>query len=62
MTMATESAAAERERTRVVLQVVQPGLLGLMDSAASTLAPLFAAATLTERARAAGVGACGAAR
>ena len=30
-----------------VLQVIQPGLLGLMDGSVSTLAPLFATATLT---------------
>src|SRR6202140_540868 len=30
-----------------VLQKVQPGLLGLMDGAVSTLAPIFAAAGLT---------------
>jgi erythrin-vacuolar iron transport family protein len=33
--------------SRVVLQVVQPALLGLMDGAVSTLAPIFAAAGLT---------------
>ena len=32
---------------RMILQVVQPGLLGLMDGSVSTLAPLFAAAALT---------------
>jgi VIT1/CCC1 family predicted Fe2+/Mn2+ transporter len=32
-----------------VLQVVQPGLLGLMDGSVSTLAPLFATASLTGR-------------
>jgi erythrin-vacuolar iron transport family protein len=32
-----------------VLRVVQPGLLGLMDGSVSTLAPLFATATLTGR-------------
>ena len=31
------------ERT-LVLQYIQPGLLGLMDGTVSTLAPLFAAA------------------
>ncbi|GAB5602282.1 hypothetical protein FJNA_08070 [Thermus sp. FJN-A] len=35
------------EDHRFVLQVVQPGLLGLMDGSVSTLAPLFAAAGLT---------------
>ena len=46
-------AAAEREHTRMVLQIVQPGLLGLMDGSVSTLAPLFATAALTGRAHAA---------
>jgi VIT1/CCC1 family predicted Fe2+/Mn2+ transporter len=32
-----------------VLQIVQPGLLGLMDGSVSTLAPLFATATMTGR-------------
>ncbi len=32
-----------------VLQKVQPGLLGLMDGSVSTLAPLFAAAGLTNQ-------------
>jgi hypothetical protein len=31
----------------LVLQQVQPALLGLMDGAVSTLAPIFAAAGLT---------------
>ena len=35
------------ERRRFVLQVVQPGLAGLMDGSVSTLAPLFAAAFAT---------------
>ncbi|HEX8246342.1 MAG TPA: VIT1/CCC1 transporter family protein [Longimicrobium sp.] len=34
---------------RLVLQKVQPALLGLMDGSVSTLAPLFAAAELTHR-------------
>ena len=34
----------ESERRRFVLQVVQPGLAGLMDGSVSTLAPVFAAA------------------
>ena len=38
-----ESEAAARRRL-FVLQVVQPGLAGLMDGSVSTLAPLFAAA------------------
>jgi rubrerythrin len=40
----TESAA---ERRLFLLQVVQPGLAGLMDGSVSTLAPLFAAAFAT---------------
>ncbi|MCX7625473.1 MAG: hypothetical protein N2Z21_04605 [Candidatus Sumerlaeaceae bacterium] len=32
-----------------VLQVIQPGLVGLMDGSVSTLAPLFAAAIATQR-------------
>jgi erythrin-vacuolar iron transport family protein len=38
---------------QLVLQVVQPGLLGLMDGSVSTLAPLFATAALTGRTHAA---------
>ncbi|GEM86075.1 VIT family protein [Meiothermus granaticius] len=34
---------------KTVLQIVQPGLLGLMDGSVSTLAPIFATATLTGR-------------
>ena len=40
-------------RRRFVLQVVQPGLVGLMDGSVSTLAPLFAAAFATHSSRAA---------
>jgi len=40
-----EAAARKRE---FVLQVVQPGLAGLMDGSVSTLAPLFAAAFATQ--------------
>ncbi len=39
-----EDLSAER---RFVLQVVQPGLVGLMDGSVSTLAPVFAAAFAT---------------
>jgi rubrerythrin len=42
----TEDEAAARKRL-FVLQVVQPGLAGLMDGSVSTLAPLFAAAFAT---------------
>ena len=43
---ARQSEAAS-ERRLFVLQVVQPGLAGLMDGSVSTLAPLFAAAFAT---------------
>ena len=35
---------ADTQRRQFVLQIVQPGLAGLMDGSVSTLAPLFAAA------------------
>ncbi len=38
----------EAERRLFVLQIVQPGLAGLMDGSVSTLAPLFAAAFSTQ--------------
>lgn len=38
----------ESERRLFLLQVVQPGLAGLMDGSVSTLAPLFAAAFATQ--------------
>ena len=45
------ATSREREdddaRRRFVLQVVQPGLVGLMDGSVSTLAPVFAAAFAT---------------
>ncbi len=37
----------EMARRRFVLQIVQPGLVGLMDGSVSTLAPVFAAAFAT---------------
>jgi erythrin-vacuolar iron transport family protein len=37
----------EQARRRFVLQVIQPGLVGLMDGSVSTLAPVFAAAFAT---------------
>jgi erythrin-vacuolar iron transport family protein len=46
----TEDAKAAEEKTQhrlFVLQVIQPGLAGLMDGSVSTLAPLFAAAFAT---------------
>jgi erythrin-vacuolar iron transport family protein len=46
-----ESGARDKEddseRRRFVLQIVQPGLAGLMDGSVSTLAPVFAAAFAT---------------
>ena len=44
---AAEEEAATRKRL-FVLQVIQPGLAGLMDGSVSTLAPLFAAAFATQ--------------
>jgi erythrin-vacuolar iron transport family protein len=45
-------AAEDRSQQRIfVLQVVQPGLAGLMDGSVSTLAPLFAAAFATHSSR-----------
>ena len=41
----------EARRRLFVLQVVQPGLAGLMDGSVSTLAPVFAAAFATHRSR-----------
>ena len=43
-TSGTREKEDESERRRFVLQVVQPGLAGLMDGSVSTLAPVFAAA------------------
>jgi rubrerythrin len=37
----------ERARRRFILQIIQPGLVGLMDGSVSTLAPVFAAAFAT---------------
>jgi rubrerythrin len=45
---ALEQEAAARRRL-FVLQVIQPGLAGLMDGSVSTLAPLFAAAFATHK-------------
>ena len=49
MTEEAEGVAAHQNTHRLVLQRVQPALLGLMDGSVSTLAPLFAAAELTHR-------------
>jgi rubrerythrin len=42
-------AEDETNRRLFVLQVVQPGLAGLMDGSVSTLAPVFAAALATQK-------------
>ena len=47
LTPAAEEAEADASRRIFLLQVVQPGLVGLMDGSVSTLAPLFAAAFAT---------------
>jgi len=52
-TSATAVPASAPADERIVLQVVQPGLLGLMDGSVSTLAPLFATAELTGSTRSA---------
>jgi VIT1/CCC1 family predicted Fe2+/Mn2+ transporter len=44
-------APQEATEKRFVLQKVQPALLGLMDGAVSTLAPIFAAAGLSQVSR-----------
>jgi rubrerythrin len=41
----------DSERRKFVLQIVQPGLAGLMDGSVSTLAPVFAAAFATKESR-----------
>jgi erythrin-vacuolar iron transport family protein len=41
----------DSEKRRFVLQIVQPGLAGLMDGSVSTLAPVFAAAFATHDSR-----------
>jgi hypothetical protein len=45
--LAASSRDLKLERKMFVLQVVQPGLAGLMDGSVSTLAPVFAAAFAT---------------
>ena len=49
MTDGTVTHDEHADSHRLVLQRVQPALLGLMDGSVSTLAPLFAAAELTHR-------------
>ena len=47
MTPEARHAEAEHARRRFILQIIQPGLVGLMDGSVSTLAPVFAAAFAT---------------
>jgi rubrerythrin len=47
LTGGARAEEAEMQRRMFVLQIVQPGLAGLMDGSVSTLAPLFAAAFAT---------------
>jgi rubrerythrin len=49
VTPAVKAGEKEAQRRTFVLQIVQPGLAGLMDGSVSTLAPLFAAAFATHR-------------
>lgn len=44
-----QMSGSEEQSTRFLLQVVQPGLAGLMDGSVSTLAPIFATAFATHR-------------
>jgi len=47
----SSQSGSDSERRQFILQVVQPGLAGLMDGTVSSLAPLFAAALATEDSR-----------
>ena len=47
LTPAAMHTEEEHERRRFILQIIQPGLVGLMDGSVSTLAPVFAAAFAT---------------
>lgn len=49
LTPEVRSGEETAHRRRFLLQVVQPGLAGLMDGSVSTLAPLFAAAFATHK-------------
>ncbi|HEV2381311.1 MAG TPA: ferritin family protein [Terriglobia bacterium] len=48
LTTKTQGEEEQAKRRLFVLQVVQPGLAGLMDGSVSTLAPVFAAAFATQ--------------
>jgi rubrerythrin len=47
LTDSARHSEEEHERRRFILQIIQPGLIGLMDGSVSTLAPVFAAAFAT---------------
>ena len=49
LTDTRRDAENETQRRNFVLQIVQPGLVGLMDGSVSTLAPVFAAAFATHQ-------------
>jgi len=49
LTLSAKAAEEASHKKLFLLQVVQPGLLGLMDGSISTLAPLFAAAFATHK-------------
>ena len=51
ITPSERAAEDEAQRRLFVLQIVQPGLAGLMDGSVSTLAPIFAAAFATHKTR-----------
>src|SRR6202035_2333117 len=51
LTDSARHSEEEGERRRFVLQIIQPGLVGLMDGSVSTLAPVFAAAVATHLSR-----------
>ncbi len=51
ITPAVQEKEANAQRRLFVLQIVQPGLAGLMDGSVSTLAPVFAAAFATKSSR-----------
>jgi erythrin-vacuolar iron transport family protein len=47
LTPSARQTEGEQERRQFILQIIQPGLVGLMDGSVSTLAPVFAAAFAT---------------
>src|SRR5579885_1659592 len=47
MKVTPEAPSQTKKEKRFVLQIVQPGLAGLMDGSVSTLAPIFATAFAT---------------